>query len=67
LDRASALAFLGHRHRHLSAPASASESARPHGHLEALKSRFPESLEGCEILDSGGNDDAYRLFVAKPA
>jgi hypothetical protein len=40
---------------------------RPHGHLEALKSRFPESLEGCEILDSGGTVDAYRLFVAKPA
>ena len=46
----------GHRHRHLSAPASASESARPHGHLEALKSRFPDSLGGCEILDSCGTD-----------
>jgi hypothetical protein len=28
---------------------------------------IPEWLEGCEILDSGGTDYAYRLFVAKPA
>jgi hypothetical protein len=41
--------------------------ARVRGHIEALKSRFPESLEGCEILDSGGTDYADRLFVAKPA
>ena len=41
--------------------------ARVRGHLDALRSRFPELLEGCEILDSGGTDYAYRLFVAKPA
>ena len=41
--------------------------ARVRGHLEALKSRFPDLLGGCEILDSGGTDYAYRLFVAKPA
>ena len=41
--------------------------ARVRGHLEALKARFPEPLGDCEILDSGGTDYAYRLFVAKPA
>ena len=41
--------------------------ARVCGHLEALKARFPDLLGGCEILDSGGTDYAYRLFVAKPA
>ena len=41
--------------------------ARVRSHLEALKSRFPELLGSCEILDSGGTDYAYRLFVAKPA
>ena len=40
--------------------------ARVRSHLEALKSRFPDPLGGCEILDSGGTDYAYRLFVAKP-
>ena len=41
--------------------------ARVRGHLEALKARFPDRLGNCEILDSGGTDYAYRLFVAKPA
>jgi hypothetical protein len=37
------------------------------GQLEALKVRFPDLLGGCEILDSGGTDYAYWLFLAKPA
>ena len=41
--------------------------ARVRGHLEALKSRFPDLVGDCEILDSGGTDYAYRLIVAKPA
>jgi len=41
--------------------------ARVRSQLEALQSRFPDQLVGCEILDSGGTDYAYRLFIAKPA
>ena len=41
--------------------------AQVFGHLDALKSRFPELLGGLEILDSGGTDYAHRFFVAKPA
>ena len=39
--------------------------ARVSGHLEALKQRFPDILENCEIQDSDGTDYAYRLFVPK--
>ena len=35
------------------------------GHLDALQSRFPDLLGGCEIQDSGGTDYAYRLFALK--
>ena len=41
--------------------------ARVREHLEALKSRFPDLLDPCEILESAGTDYAYRLFVKKPA
>jgi hypothetical protein len=41
--------------------------AQVFGHLDALKSRFPDLIGDCEILDSGGTDYIYRLFVAKPA
>ena len=41
--------------------------ARVRGHLEALQTRFPDLLGGCEIQDSGGTDYAYRLFVEKSA
>jgi hypothetical protein len=35
-------------------------------HLEALKERFPDLLNQCEILEFAGTDYAYRLFVDKP-
>ena len=41
--------------------------ARVRGHLEALKTRFPDPLGGCEIRASAGADYAYRLFVPKSA
>ena len=41
--------------------------ARVRGHLEALKKRFPDLLDECEIQESAGTDYAYRLFVQKSA
>lgn len=40
---------------------------RVRGHLEALKGRFPELLDGCEIEESLGTDYAYRIFMPKAA
>lgn len=39
--------------------------ARVHQHLDALKTRFPDLLSGCEIQQFPGSDYAHRLFVAK--
>ena len=39
--------------------------ARLRGHLEALKSRFPEEFEGLEIMETPETDYRYRLFVDK--
>ena len=39
--------------------------ARIRGHLEALKKRFSDLLEGCDIQDSTSTDYAYRFFVKK--
>lgn len=41
--------------------------ARLRSHLEALKSRFPDLLDKCDIHESAGTDYAYRLFVPKSA
>ena len=41
--------------------------SRVRGHLEALKKRFANLLDDCEIQESAGTDYAYRLFVQKPA
>lgn len=38
--------------------------ARMREHLESLKKRFPELLDG-EIVDSAGTDYAYRLFIPR--
>lgn len=40
--------------------------ARVRAHLEALKHRFPELLEQCDVQEFAGTDYAYRIFVAKP-
>jgi hypothetical protein len=40
--------------------------ARIHGHLEALKKRFPSLLGQCEIQEFTGSDYAFRIFVEKP-
>ena len=40
---------------------------RVRGHLEALKMRFPDLLDKCDIQKSAGTDYAYRLFMQKPA
>jgi hypothetical protein len=40
--------------------------ARVRGHLEALKNRFPEQLDHCDIQDFAGTDYAFRIFVNKP-
>jgi hypothetical protein len=40
--------------------------ARVRKHLEALKERFPDLLEPCEIHEFSGTDYAHRLFVGKP-
>lgn len=39
--------------------------ARLRGHLEALKTRFPELLGQGEIQAFAGTDYAFRIFVAK--
>ena len=39
--------------------------ARVEGQLDALKKRFPDLLDECEIQASAGTDYAYRLFVPK--
>jgi len=39
--------------------------ARLCGHLEGLKSRFPEDLGGEEIVETPATDYRYRLFVDK--
>ena len=39
--------------------------ARLRGHLDALKKRFTDLLNGCEIQESAGTDYAYRLFREK--
>jgi hypothetical protein len=39
--------------------------ARVRGHLEQLKSTFPELLNETEILASDSTDYAYRMFVPK--
>ena len=39
--------------------------ARMQTHLEALKKRFSDLLEDCEIQESAGTDYAFRLFVSK--
>src|SRR4051812_43444993 len=41
--------------------------ARVRSHLEALKQRFVDLLNDCEIQKSAGTDYAFRLFVPKPA
>ncbi len=41
--------------------------ARIRSLLEALKERFPDLLDECEIQESAGTDYAYRLFVPKSA
>ena len=38
---------------------------RVRSHLEALKSRFPESLGACPTEAHVGTDYAYRIFVPK--
>ncbi len=40
--------------------------ARIRGHLEALKKRFPELLDQCDIQEFTGTDYAFRIFVNKP-
>lgn len=40
--------------------------ARLHPHLEALKTRFPDLLGGCDIKQFPGTDYAFRIFVEKP-
>jgi hypothetical protein len=40
--------------------------ARVRGHLEALKTRFPDLLGQCEIQEFAGTDYAFRIFVGKP-
>jgi hypothetical protein len=39
--------------------------ARVRAHLDALKQRFPDLLNQCEIQDFAGTDYAFRIFVAK--
>ena len=39
--------------------------ARVRGHLDALKKKFPEFLDECEIHCAAGTDYAFRLFVPK--
>jgi hypothetical protein len=39
--------------------------ARVKAHLQALKQRFPEQLNLCEIQSSQGTDYAHRMFVPK--
>ena len=39
--------------------------ARLRGHLDALKKRFSDLLNGYEIQESAGTDYAYRLFREK--
>jgi hypothetical protein len=41
--------------------------ARVREHLEALKGRFPDLLDQCEVHTHAHTDYAYRLFVPKPA
>jgi hypothetical protein len=41
--------------------------ARLGPHLEALTARFPDELEGCEIVETKRSDYAFRLFVGKAA
>lgn len=41
--------------------------ARLRSHLEALKQRFPDSFQGCEIREFPGSDYAFRIFVNKSA
>jgi len=38
---------------------------RVRSHLEALKARFPEQLDECEIQEFVGTDYAYRFFIPK--
>lgn len=40
--------------------------ARLQHHLEALKARFSELLDGCDIKEFTGTDYAFRIFVEKP-
>ncbi len=40
--------------------------ARLRPHLEALKDRFPDLLDDCEITESPSTDYAFRIFVDKP-
>ncbi|MFM8222112.1 MAG: hypothetical protein ACKOJF_24640 [Planctomycetaceae bacterium] len=39
--------------------------ARRREHLAALRARFPDLLDGSEILESTGTDYAFRLFAPK--
>jgi hypothetical protein len=39
--------------------------ARVQKHLEALKERFPDLLDRCDIREFAGTDYAYRLFIDK--
>jgi hypothetical protein len=41
--------------------------ARVRGHLEALKQRFPDPLDECDIHETTSTDYALRLFVQKSA
>ena len=40
--------------------------ARVRQHLDDLRSRFPDQLGACQILEHTGSDYAYRIFVDKP-
>jgi len=39
--------------------------ARVRAHLEALKNRFLDLLDQCEVQEFAGTDYAFRIFVAK--
>lgn len=41
--------------------------ARVRAHLDALKDRFSDLLDPCDIHESAQTDYAYRIFVAKSA
>ena len=46
-------------------PARIMVRARLRSHLDALRTRFPETLGALEIREFAGTDYAFRLFVSK--